>query len=452
MVNNINSNIPGVNENIQPRQTETQGKRGLATKSDRKPEAERKPLGELAVSSVQSKPNQGKKIKPAPVAGSAPVFLPQFQQKKIVKGVKANVTAKVEAKPKPAPVAPVVAKSKPDVAPATPASPVVVKPVEPVVTVETAPRAPAKPTTKLEKYKAKMANRKARTAATKAEEAVAAKAKLLETQRGFKLNPLELDLINKGKSWTFIRDTTDLATDFSSDKLVPYSVGEQHAWKRLNFFLVMGNYISNKATHLKDFELPIREQNQYMASAYVFPASSTPQEGFERAHISILNKIVVKQDTNLFKLSGELTVQGKIKTSLHQFFNLCDVTPRLVNVIDGYAEFFLRDESISLLNKVKSGELTAMEAAAKFSRAYGLCMDELQERIEKNDIRPPEGSKTRKDQFKGLMNDIMQNSKTALEYIDGMGSAAMDFRIKSSPKLRELISSVMPVPASNLYV
>ncbi|WP_068471297.1 hypothetical protein [Candidatus Protochlamydia phocaeensis] len=303
---------------------------------------------------------------------------------------------------------------------------------------------------KLSKHKRQKANRKARTALRLEQEKEKKRIEQEKLDMGFTLKSLGCDRfalvnqLNKGEE-----DGTGLAEDFRKlGQFRQKTMGERHVWKRLNAYLVMGRYIAEKAPYLTEYELPFHQRDQYAAVSYVTPPGYKGQKSqystFERVHIAMLSKIVLQKDEKLVKMVGSVTVKGK-ETSLHHFFNLCDIAPKMLNAIDSYAELLLREDAISLLQEVKNEECTDLEAADELARRYGYCLIELQDRISAGDTRIPRGFPLKRELRDSLLT-IFKDKKEALKYIDGMLEAIIEFRKQSAPGLRELFN-----PTPSLY-
>jgi hypothetical protein len=239
-------------------------------------------------------------------------------------------------------------------------------------------------------------------------------------QQGFSLTPLI-----SYPSREIREDGTTLGEDFRSSECITGQIAERHMWKKLNFFLVMCQYIADKAPYLKNYDFPLRCKNQFQAIANIVPASFKQRTDkdiyFECAHISLLNKIVLMKDKNLFKMDGDLTLTTtlKIRTSVHQFFNICDIAPNRINSIDWYIEFYLRENAYKLLDLVKKGHQTFDEATDVFAHECGKCLMELKDRIRYNYPQANKGCYNKKE-FAENMKHIMDNKNQSLEYIEGM--------------------------------
>lgn len=255
-------------------------------------------------------------------------------------------------------------------------------------------------------------------------------------KRDFNLKLIEASKLDR----PIFDDRTQIGEDFRfcTDRS---EIAKRHMWKRLNFFLVMCRYIKEKAPHLKNFSFPVFRKNQYNATAYFMPASSKKGKYygdlFARAHISLLSKIVVEKSDHLYVMQGDLELTaGKVrKTTLDQFFNICDLAPHTINSIDWYAEYFLREKAYALLNKVKNGEETFADASLLFARSYGWCLIELQDRIYSGSTKADKHF-FNKVKFEEEMNKIMADKANVLKYIDGMLEAIMHFT-HNFPALKE---------------
>ncbi len=244
-------------------------------------------------------------------------------------------------------------------------------------------------------------------------------------QTNFKLKPL--------LHWKYkeqIEDRNKIGVDFRFSPIE--QVAKLHMWKRLNFFLVTCRYIANRAEHLKGCNFPTHSKNQFKAMAAVVPASSNKltdhDSKFERAHISLINKIVVNKNNCLFTMEDKLDITArKIETNLHHFFNICDIAPVIINSIDWYAEYYLRQFAYELLEAVKSGEERFEEVAHTFARSYGLRLIELQERILYTQTKADKDCFCKKE-FEAEMAKMMADREKTLKYIDDMLIAIIHFR------------------------
>lgn len=285
----------------------------------------------------------------------------------------------------------------------------------------------------LSKQKRKKLHRQERmmmTAERKAKEQQALKEQQL---RGFTLQALE----DKKPPVICLQDQLNLAEDFRKGNLSEASMSKSHMWKRLNSFHVMCRYISEKASHLQKFDFPYHQKNQFQPDCYVVPASYTSSkldhEGYERAHISLLSKIAMQEEDDLFTLRGPLIVLNQ-QTTLSDFFNLCDIAPQTINVIDAYVECELRDFALQLLKEVKEGTCSPVEASDDLARRYGWILVELQDRIRDKNSTAPKDHFLGKD-FENMVQVIIQDRQKALRYLEGMFAAIIHFRHYTSPHL-----------------
>lgn len=238
----------------------------------------------------------------------------------------------------------------------------------------------------------------------------------------------------KKKSVIEETDSTKFAEDFRPLKFSCQSIGYRHVWKRLNFFLTMSRYISERAIYLKEESIPFYcRKHQFKAAKYVVPLSYSQESyhvpGYTRAHISLLNKIVYERgDDGLVQMQGKLTVCKK-KTSLDEFFNLCDIVPNLVNSIDWYAEFFLREHACKILSLVKDQQVHYTKAAQALGGEYRICLQQLKDKIVKKiPIKITKScTKNLKECFDSEVSIILKNAEKAQVYINGMLNAADHF-------------------------
>lgn len=259
--------------------------------------------------------------------------------------------------------------------------------------------------------------------------------KMLATTKNAK--GFELEIVKINETIEIQMDSTKLAKDFRPKKFSYKDIGYEHVWKRLNFFLTMTHYLASKSPYLENEYIPmILEKDQFKTRTYFVPESYStyPQEPkglYEKAHISLLNKIVFKQEEDgpLLQMKGKLTVK-KENTTLTQFFNLCDLVPKVVNSIDGYAEFYLRERAIELLSGVKDQEnpYPYCEAAKTLANDYRDCLMGLKKRISKKDYRTIEKlcSRNLKQSFLTNTSSILKHP-SALSCIDGMLKAVDHF-------------------------
>lgn len=260
------------------------------------------------------------------------------------------------------------------------------------------------------------------------------KAEEEKKQRGFDLQILGKDsflIVNNARPQ--VEDRTKIGEDFRT-KHTSVEIGLKHMLKRMSFFFVMCNYVSEKAKFLQNYSLPMYQKNQFAVNLYAVPSSykQSKSEDWERTHISLLSKIVTQhvQTHELFKIVGHLTVknmQGSklvktIETNLEAFFNICDIAPRIVNAIDWYAEYWLRAQAYQYLDDIRTGKLDATIATILLAKDYVNCLEDLYDRIEDNDNRPPKQCLLKKD-FHEKMDLILSDRMAALKYIDGMQSA-----------------------------
>lgn len=285
----------------------------------------------------------------------------------------------------------------------------------------------------------------------KQEQIVAQQATIKEENmlRNFTLKP-----VMKGQFKSVVeKDMTKLGEDFRLSTYARREIAKRHMWKRLNFFLVMCSYIEDKAPYLKGYEFPFVAKNQFRATAKVLPSSFqkvTPVDRhFEATHISILNKIVVKDSNKLFTMHGQLTLTAKkIDTTLLHFFNVCDIAHATMNSIDWHAEYYLRSFTYELLDSVKNGEETVSETAQTFAHNYAKCLMRLQDRIRDKNMKADKGCFYKKE-FEEQMAKIMGNKETACEYIDGMLEAIIHFRMQS-PSFQSIFG-IVNKPGYSLY-
>ncbi len=232
--------------------------------------------------------------------------------------------------------------------------------------------------------------------------------------KGFKLFPIQSE-----NSKDTLLDTTGLSENFYG--LTPNDMGYRHMQKRLSFFKEMSRYIQSKAHFLKDNHFPQYEKKQFKATAYVVPSQTAGRSrtDFERAHVSILNKIVVKdRDNQLYKMEGALETADRVNTTVQEFFNICDIAPKAINSIDWYAEYHLRQYAYELLQGVKIGDITSTQAANIFAGEYNKCLNGLQKMIKIGRIPNYMSVKMKKEMAKILAD------KNSSEYVNGMLGAS----------------------------
>lgn len=124
--------------------------------------------------------------------------------------------------------------------------------------------------------------------------------------------------------------------------MIRKNMGRCHLWKRMNFTLVIFNYIAQETSNLKGCTFPFPVKDQFAAERYLLhPSCKTEdrqKQKYERCHISFISKIVVqKGNDEPQKLEGDLFVQNK-ETNLSNFLNICDYAPATMNSIDSICE------------------------------------------------------------------------------------------------------------------
>lgn len=239
------------------------------------------------------------------------------------------------------------------------------------------------------------------------------------------------------------KDQTGIAEDFNRTKYTETQIAQRHTWKRLNFFLIMSDYIKEKAPFLVDFDFPLNAIWQFAPEASFVPPSfmkvASRNSDFECGHIGVLNKIVVKHEKKLFVLNGPLKISAiQTSTSLQRFFSLCDIVPKLVNSIDWYLECCLRIEAYKLLRMVKNGKQSPTEASHIFAARYGYYLIELLDKIRDQNKKMVKNCSlnTRSEADKLRMEAIFADKNKSSQYINGMLEAVIHFRTHF-PSLKE---------------
>lgn len=203
-----------------------------------------------------------------------------------------------------------------------------------------------------------------------------------------------------------------------SKKLVGYKdMGNKHMFKRLEIFQALGNYMKTKKDSLKDYKIPNCVEGQYRACAYFVP-SLGGKDDYQRAHISLLNKVVLQERKSgkFYEINDSIKFKGK-ETTLHELLNTCDYAPRLLNDIDSYWESAMRPYADSQLRDVLNG-LDPLIAAKKLSSQYESSLIQLKNMLEKNEFEANNENE----------KNIVANRDESLIIIEGMINATKAFK------------------------
>lgn len=222
-------------------------------------------------------------------------------------------------------------------------------------------------------------------------------------------------------------------------------------WRRLNAFHVLAKYIEKNALAFQQdgITFPFNEKDQYHAMAHFVPEvfdrnrkkDPTPYKNSERAHCSEISKISVKKDGMVGRLKGLMKIKYKneIKeVSLEHFFNLCDVAPTVLNIIDWCFEYLSRAQLMNMLNLIKNKHLTAMEALTQYVNNY----KNLYTHLIKILATPP--NKYPSKEFKENVEYIRDHEKKALPMTQGIKQAIEDYTKEVEKYSKQANSSDIP--------
>jgi hypothetical protein len=206
----------------------------------------------------------------------------------------------------------------------------------------------------------------------------------------------------------------DYAKDYN--KTEAFYAGKMHGAKRLELFEMACKFIEEKKGELKGYTIYFKNTtNSNAAVKYVVSDIDIKimPKFCERAHISLINKILVKKGSDIFRLDGEIIFKKQI-LNLSDLLNFCDITKDYVNKIDGEMEYKLRYSAKKFLNDVLQGNKTSKEAGSAMKIMYSSELEKLKNFIENQKNLEDQAAIILSKEDKKLIN------KDSLQCIKGM--------------------------------
>ncbi len=191
-------------------------------------------------------------------------------------------------------------------------------------------------------------------------------------------------------------DKTGYAIDYRNIKNRAL-IGYEHMQKRVSLFNIMSTYVANEAPLWTEHSFVAKPlPGIFKATQYYVPDTvsnmdnSNPKrlretsEGYTRAHISIINKLVVKDKNNeVFQIEDSVTYINKKKNNatmtakISEIFNTIDFAEDELNKIDSFVEHQIRLSILEKFEMLRTKTKTLDQVKAKIFSEFNASLTSL---------------------------------------------------------------------------